>query len=132
LVFAVFTGPSENPFASLPARVLIDAGHLPPPSSEWQPGILALGDRARLEALVGSVGFASFDLTTVDMTWRFADAESYWRFLLDVTALGPRVRALSDVERDAVRTTIDERLRSFTSAGGVALPARCWCGVAIR
>src|SRR5262249_54053605 len=37
-VYAVFTGPEENAFASLPARVLIEAGHLPKPSSQWQPG----------------------------------------------------------------------------------------------
>ena len=50
VAFAVFTGPDENPFASIPVRVLRDAGHLPPPTGEWQPGILALADRSRLQA----------------------------------------------------------------------------------
>ena len=49
LVFAVFTGPDENPFASLPARILVEMGHLSRPTGEWQPGILALGDRGRLK-----------------------------------------------------------------------------------
>lgn len=87
LAFAVFTGPEDNPFAALPSRVLREAGHLPPPSSEWQPGILALG---------------------------------------------PLVRALPDAARNAVRATIDARLASFTSAGGIVLPSRCWGGLAIR
>jgi ubiquinone/menaquinone biosynthesis C-methylase UbiE len=39
LVFAVFTGPDKNPFASLPARILIEMGHLSPPTAGWQPGI---------------------------------------------------------------------------------------------
>ena len=59
LVFAVFTGPEKNPFASVPARILIEMGHLPPPSSAWQPGILALADRTRLESLLHEAGFAS-------------------------------------------------------------------------
>ena len=59
LVFAVFTGPEKNPFASVPARILVEMGHLPPPSSVWQPGILALADRARLESLLESAGFVS-------------------------------------------------------------------------
>src|SRR5262249_58000641 len=42
LAFAVFTGPAENPWVSIPVNVLRDAGHLPPPSDGWQPGILAL------------------------------------------------------------------------------------------
>jgi ubiquinone/menaquinone biosynthesis C-methylase UbiE len=132
LVFAVFTGPEENPFASLPARVLADAGHLPRATSGWQPGILALGDRTRLEALLGGAGFASTDIEAVDMTWPFAGADDYWRFLVDLTALGPLVRSLPDPARDAVRATIDARLAPFTRAGEIALPARCWCGVAIR
>jgi ubiquinone/menaquinone biosynthesis C-methylase UbiE len=132
LVFAVFTGPDENPFASLPARVLMEAGHLPRPTGGWQPGILALGDRTRLQALVDGAGFSSAYVEAVDMTWRFADADDYWRFLVDLTALGPLVRSLSDPARDAVRAAIDERLKPFTRAGEVALPARCWCGVLIR
>ena len=132
LVFAVFTGPEENPFASLPARVLIEAGHLPRPASGWQPGILALGDRARLDALLESTGFAATRVDAVDMTWRFADTNDYWNFLVDLTALGPLVRSLPDDARNAVRATIDERLAKFTRAGQIALPARCWCGVSIR
>jgi ubiquinone/menaquinone biosynthesis C-methylase UbiE len=132
LVFAVFTGPEENPFASLPARVLVEMGHLPKPSGGWQPGILALGDRARLESLVGSIGFASTRIEAVDMAWRFKDASGYWDFLIDVTALGPLIRSLTDESREQVRSAIDERLVPFTRADGVTLPARCWCGVATR
>ena len=35
LAFAVFTGPDENPFASLPARALVEMGRLPKPTGEW-------------------------------------------------------------------------------------------------
>ncbi len=132
LVFAVFTGPEENPFASLPARVLIEAGHLSRPAGGWQPGILALGDRAGLDALIGGTGFTSTRVEAVDMTWRFGGASDYWNFLVDLTALGPLVRSLPDAARHAVRATIGERLERFTRAGEVVLPARCWCGVATR
>jgi ubiquinone/menaquinone biosynthesis C-methylase UbiE len=131
-VFAVFTGPEDNPFASLPARALMEAGHLPRPTGGWQPGILALGDRARLQSLLDRAGFASTHIEPVDMAWRFTDANAYWDFLIELTALGPRVRALTDAEREAFRATIDERLVPFTRADGVTLPARCWCGIAVR
>ena len=132
LAFAVFTGPDENPFASIPVRVLRDAGHLPPPTGEWQPGILALADRSRLQALLGSAGFTSTEIERVDMAWTFANPDEYWTFLVEVTALGPAVRALPDAARDAVRATINARLASFAGAGGVVLPSQCWCGLAIR
>jgi hypothetical protein len=132
LVFAVFTGPEENPFASMPARTLMEQGHLPRPSGAWQPGILALGDRGRLRALFDGIGFSSTRVEPVEMAWHFADANAYWDFLIELTALGPLVRSLSDAARDAFRDTITERLASFTAPDGVTLPARCWGGVAIR
>ncbi|MGH7617327.1 MAG: class I SAM-dependent methyltransferase [Gemmatimonadaceae bacterium] len=131
-VFAVFTGPEENAFASLPARVLIEAGHLPTPAAGWRPGILALGDRARLDELVGGAGFSRTTIELVDMAWRFASAGDYWSFLVDLTALGPLVRSLSDTARASVRAKIDERLAAFTQGGAITLPSRCWCGVAVR
>lgn len=133
LVFAVFTGPADNPFASVPAGVLIEAGHLPRPSaSGWQPGILALADRSRVEALLTDAGFRSCHLETVDMTWRFTGPDDFWSFLVELTALGPLVASLPGDQREAVRRKITDRLAPFTHDGGIALPARCWGGVAVR
>lgn len=132
LVFAVFTAPDENPFASIPARVLIEAGHLAPPATGWQPGILALNDRNRVQMLLDGAGFTSSHIDGVAMSWTFASAGEYWTFLVDLTALGPLIRTLTDEARDAVRAEIDRRLAAFTRADGIALPSRCWCGVATR
>ncbi len=132
LVFAVFTGPDENPFASIPARILVEAGHLAPATPRWQPGILALADRSRLQTLLDGAGFASTHIEGVDMTWTFIDADAYWAFLVDLTALGPLLRSLSEEARNAVRDAINLRLVSFTRADGIELPSRCWGGIAIR
>ena len=132
LAFAVFTGPDENPFAALPARALVEMGRLPKPTGEWQPGILALGDRSRLDTLISGIGFATTRFERVDMAWTFRDATGYWDFLIELTALGPLVRTLPDVERETFRATIDERLIPFTTRDAVVLPARCWCGVCTR
>ena len=133
LSFAVFMGPNHNPWAAMPARMLIDAGHMPQPTNEvWQPGILALGHRDRLQALLDGAGFSSTHVEPVDFTWTFANADGYWTFLLNVTALGPRIASLPDGERTKLRAAVDERLMQYTTATGVALPAKCWCGVAIR
>ena len=131
LAFAVFTGPAENPWVSIPVGVLRGAGHLPPPAAEWQPGILALADRSRLQALVDGAGFTS-TLEPISMAWTFANPDEYWTFLIEVTALGPVFRALSGAARDAVRAAIDARLAEYAGAGGITLPARCWGGLAIR
>ena len=131
LAFAVFTGPDENPFASIPARVMVAAGHLPPPGAEWKPGILALADRTRLESLLDGAGFASPRLEPVEMAWTFADAADYWTFLVRTTALGPLIRSLPDAARDAVHAEVDRRIAPFASATGITMPSRCWGGIAV-
>ncbi len=73
LVFAVFTGPDENPFASIPARVLAEAGHMPPPTAEWRPGILALADRARGQRAHGSLHPRRRDRAAVALLGRRRD-----------------------------------------------------------
>lgn len=133
LAFAVFASPDENPLASLPARVLVEAGYLPKPSAtEWQPGILALGNRARLQALLDGAGLANTRIESVGMAWTFANLADYWAFLVDSTTLGPLVRSLPDAGRAAVRGTIEQRLTPFMKGDGIVLPARCWCGVVVR
>ena len=132
LVLAVFTGPDRNPLASINARTLVEMGHLPAPGGGWQPGILALADRAKLQSLMADAGFTSIEVEPVAMTWTFASLEEYWAFLVDVTALGPLVRTLPDQDRAHFRTTLNERLAPFASAEGFALPSECWCGSASR
>jgi ubiquinone/menaquinone biosynthesis C-methylase UbiE len=131
LSFAVFTGPEKNPFASVPAKILIEMGHLAPPSAGWTPGILALADRSRLQTLVEEAGFTTLEIEPVAMTWTFADTNDYWRFLIELTALGPLVRSLSDDARSKFRATLDERLRPFAHNEHLDLPSECWGGVAL-
>jgi ubiquinone/menaquinone biosynthesis C-methylase UbiE len=132
LAFAVFTGADENPFASLPVAILREMGLMPPPAPRWSPGILALGDRARLDALLADVGFASVSLETVDMAWTFANMDGYWAFLVELTALAPLVRALPPDRAADFRRVLEERLRGFERPSGLVLPSRCWCGLATR
>lgn len=132
LVFAVFTEPEENPFASLPARILTEWGFLPKPTGGWRPGIVALGSRTRLLTLIDRAGFASVHVEPVSMTWTFRDADDYWAFLVDLTALGPLVRSLPEETREKFRGAINEGLARFAGDAGIALPSRCWCGVVIR
>ena len=122
LAFAVFSGPEENPWAALPAAVLRERGHMPPPE-EGGPGILSLGDHDRLRALVTGAGFAEPRITPVPLVWSFADAADYWGYLTDVAgAIAMVLDRLDEPERVRVRDLIAERAAPFGDDRGLALP----------
>ena len=133
LAFAVFTAPAENPWVSIPVAVLREAGLFPQPSSEWQPSILALADRARVEALVTDAEFASLAIEDVGFAWTFPNTGEYWTFLEQTSAMGPVLRALPDDTRASIRASIDSGIAQFVgSDGSVTLPAKSHCALAVR
>jgi SAM-dependent methyltransferase len=120
---AVFGGPQENRWAVLPARVLQERGHMPPPEA-GAPGILALGDQQRLRGLFTTAGFAEPQIDEVPFTWRFADADDYWEFLIRAAgAVAMVLRRLEETERARVREEIADRVAPFHGGNGLELPA---------
>jgi SAM-dependent methyltransferase len=118
---AVFAGPEDNPWASLPSRVLQERGHVPPPEV-GAPGILALADRDRLRRLFAGAGFSEPHIEEVAFTWRFADVSDYWEFLTGVAgAIAMVLGRLDEDERGRVREQIADRVAPFDSAAGIAL-----------
>jgi ubiquinone/menaquinone biosynthesis C-methylase UbiE len=120
---AVFAGPEENPWAALPARVLQERGHMPPPEA-GAPGILALADRDRVRRLFAGAGFSDPQIEEVAFTWDFRDVDDYWEFLTGAAgAIAVVLRRIGDDERRHVREQIADRVASFVSAGTIELPA---------
>jgi SAM-dependent methyltransferase len=125
LAFAVFAGPDRNPFAAIPARVVVELGHMPPPVP-GTPGICALGDPARIEELVTEAGFQPPEIEPVEFHWRFTDFEDYWGFLLRIAgAIAMVLEALPDEQRDVARAQIEEAIAGFRSDGGYELVGVC-------
>jgi SAM-dependent methyltransferase len=119
---AVFGGPEQNPWAALPSSVLQERGHLPRPEV-GAPGILALEDNVRLRSLFAGAGFSEPQIEEIPITWRFADTDDYWDFLTGAAgAIAMVLGQLDEDERGRVREQIVDRVTSFASTGGLALP----------
>jgi SAM-dependent methyltransferase len=110
LAFSVWASPARNPWAASVAGVLVEHGHMSPPE-QGAPGIFALADPARLEALVVAAGFEPPRLTEVEMTWRFESFDDYWAYTLEaagglaivIDQLPPRGQeAVRDAARDVL------------------------------
>ena len=122
LAFSVFAGPEENPWAAVPAKALIDAGLMAAPAP-GTPGILALGNRERLAALVAAAGFAECSIEEVPITWRYDSFDHYWQFLTEVAGnIAALIEALPAEKQATARDAIEQAMARFETAGKLALP----------
>jgi ubiquinone/menaquinone biosynthesis C-methylase UbiE len=122
LVFSVFAGPDQNPWAALPAKALIEEGLMQAPAP-GSPGIMALGSRDRLENLVRGAGFAEHTIEDVPLTWRFESFDVYWQFLTEVAgAIAMLIAALPAAKQSTAREAIKRAVADFDSDSGIALP----------
>jgi SAM-dependent methyltransferase len=125
LCFSVFASAERNPWAAMPARVLIEGGHMAPPAPE-APGILALANPDRIERLLADAGFGLPRIEEVPIAWSFESADEYWSLLREVAgALAAVITALPEDRQRAVRQTLQDRLAPFRRNGGYAIPGVC-------
>src|SRR4051794_18048084 len=123
LSLSVWGDPERNPWASIPGRVLREHTGAPPPDPA-QPGIFALADPGKLGQVIQGGGFAEPRFEEVEVSVRFDDFDAAWRFLREMAgAIAVVLKALSEEDRQAVRTSIERELEGFRSAdGSVELP----------
>jgi SAM-dependent methyltransferase len=111
LVFSVWGPREKNPWAAIPARVLVELGQIDPPRAG--PGIFALADPERIEALVLAAGFERPQVAEVTMDWHFDTFEQYWAYVLEsFGALSMAVATLPAAEQERVRGAVREALGS--------------------
>jgi ubiquinone/menaquinone biosynthesis C-methylase UbiE len=123
LACAVVGSAEDNPWSSIFARVFVEAGHVAPPAP-GAPGIHALADPARLEALITAAGFERVHIEEVHTVWAFTGLDQYWEFIEGMA--GPISTVLSGLdpeERRRLREVIAERVAPYATADGLSLPA---------
>ena len=131
LAFAVWAAPERNPWAALPAKVLVERGHMPPPEP-GSPGIFAMADPERIRDLVTGAGFGEPELEEIGFEFRYADADDLWDTIARLAGpLARAVKSLPEEELQATRAAIEESLAPFRAEdGSYAAPALCWGALA--
>jgi SAM-dependent methyltransferase len=125
LCFSVFASAERNPWAAMPARVLIEGGHMAPSAPE-APGILALANPDRIKGLLADAGFGLPRIEEVPIVWSFESADEYWSFLREIAgALAAVIATLPEDAQRTVELTMKDRLRPYRRDGGYALPGAC-------
>jgi ubiquinone/menaquinone biosynthesis C-methylase UbiE len=122
VALSVFGSPNENPWTSVPTRVLLEVTGAPPPDPT-APGILSMADPNRTRALLDAGGFEVKRMQDVPLTWRFEDFDGYWSFLTELAgAHSMRIGNLPEDEREAFRARLGEAVEQYRTDGGYELP----------
>jgi ubiquinone/menaquinone biosynthesis C-methylase UbiE len=122
VALSVFGAPDENPWTSLPTRVLLEVTGAPPPDPT-APGILSMADPNRTRVLLDAAGFEVKRREDVPLTWRFEDFDAYWSFLIDIAgAHSMRIGNLPEEEREAFRAKLKEAVDKYHTDRGYELP----------
>ena len=121
LSLSVWGAAERNPWASLPARVLMEHTGAPPPDPNY-PGIFAMADPERVRSLVRDAGFAEPRLDEVEVRWRFDDFDAYWRYVTELAGgIAMVLQAMTETDREAVRQVVERATGDYRVDGGLEL-----------
>jgi len=131
LAFAVWAAPEKNPWAAVPAKTLVERGHMPAPEP-GSPGIFALADHDRIRSLVSGAGFGEPELEEIPFQFEYKDFDDLWDSLVRLAGpLAYAIKALEDDERQATREAIEANVAPFRNEdGSYSAPALCIGGLA--
>jgi ubiquinone/menaquinone biosynthesis C-methylase UbiE len=130
LSFSVWGAPADNPWGSVPGRVLVRRGHMQRPEP-GEPGVFSMADPGRIEELVTGAGFDRPQLEEIRMTWHYVDFEHYWRWVTE--AAGAIALLLEQLDKRAlaeVRADVESEIEPYKAGSGYDMPGVCINGLA--
>lgn len=123
VALAVWGPPERNPYFMIPAISMIQRGHIPPPEPPPAPGIFAMADPERTKALLREAGFSEVSVEEVALAFPLPSVEEYLEFVADTAGpLGLALRGLSDGDRAAIASDVEDSLSRFTAGDGYDVP----------
>lgn len=125
LALAVWDAIERNPWAALPSVELVGRDLVEPPAP-GTPGPFALGDSAKVQALVQEAGFSEVTVEAIDIEHRTSGFEEFWETTLDLSRVfHDTVLARPQEEIEEIRSGLRARLQPYVQEdGSLDLPAR--------
>jgi SAM-dependent methyltransferase len=122
---AIWDSIDVNPWAALPGQVLRERGLTSPPAP-GTPGPFALGDKARVRALLEEAGFADVRVEALDLHRMHTSFAEFWESTLDLSrATHDAVLSQTEAEIEQIEAAVKVALAPFEAAdGSLDIPAR--------
>jgi ubiquinone/menaquinone biosynthesis C-methylase UbiE len=130
LALAAWTGPEDNRWSSIPAKILQDRELIPPRPPG--PGQFAWADPSIIEDTMETAGFIQPLVTAVDFIVNYASIDDWWVAQTQMsTATGDADRAMDFATRSDVLAELEEAATPFLQPDdALRIPARTWVATA--
>ncbi|HEX2504459.1 MAG TPA: methyltransferase domain-containing protein [Miltoncostaeaceae bacterium] len=131
LAMSVWGDPERNPWASVPARIIMDRAGAPPPDPE-APGIFAMASERRTRSLLEDAGLEVRRMEVIEVEWSFASADDVWTFVRDLAgALALVLKAMPEPDQSEVRSTLTDALEPYRNGAGYTMPGAALNALAV-
>jgi len=122
---AVWDGPLQNPWATIPTRAMVELGHTTQPDPD-APGMFALAPPGRLQDVLEAAGFLDVLVESVEPPRAFDSVAEFIAETHDLSSMFSELfDPLSDEQRAQVVARVTELAQRFVGADGkLRLPAR--------
>lgn len=118
----VYSTPDANAFFSIPVSIIRRRAQLPAPAP-GQPGPFSLGAPGALDAVFERAGFGDVEVRRVSAPLRLPSTAEFVRFAREsFGALHQMLAGLSDADREAAWSEIEQELSQYETAGGFEGP----------
>jgi len=126
VALAAWMSAEENQWSSLPVRLLIERGALPPP--EGGPGQFAWAEEGVVAENLENAGFVEFEVEPLDFPMRFGSVREWWA---NSRAMGVLVNEARIDDEEALLRDLAQAVEQWTADdGSLAIPARTWVAAA--
>jgi ubiquinone/menaquinone biosynthesis C-methylase UbiE len=122
LTLSVWGAPERNPWAAILARLLVEAGHLPPPKP-GDPDPFSMASEERTRGLLEDAGFTTVRTEEVSVHFGYSDIDNFLSVASDTSPFGMVLRRLSEGERTTIRRQLGKAFAGFAADGGYRLPS---------
>ncbi|HEV8369628.1 MAG TPA: methyltransferase domain-containing protein [Pyrinomonadaceae bacterium] len=121
LTLSVWGAPESNPWITTLARLLVEAGHLPPPKP-GDPDPFSMASEECTRGLFEDAGFTTVRTEEVPVHFGYSDIDDFLSVASDTSPFGLLLRQLPGGERATIRQQLGEAFAGFAVDGGYRLP----------
>ena len=131
---ACWTGPDENPWASVPLGILGNYMEIPPPQP-GQTGIFSFADPDRIKRVMAAAGFKNTAVEPMDVLWSGPETgATYFQEVIEMAGpLAALYAQLPSDEQAAYANDVAKQAEQLSvNKPGIAFPGRTWIAVGSR